>query len=113
MRGTIIDTLLVAGLLVRAFYPEFLQAHYFESSACVFMLFLSLCCLIGMLVINDNKRKYKSFFEKRSDFSKMFFDFRKMVVLLAAIYSSHYVIGILFWTSVMSLDSLRDSEVKK
>lgn len=109
MRGMIIDCLLISSLLARTLYPNFIQAHYFETAACLFLSMISVLFIIGTCLAFGEKKKSKKYLSKRSKSAEMFFWFRKMILILSLIYASHYFIGVCFFFSLALFESAREA----
>lgn len=112
MKKWIINIAVVVALLSRELFPSFPQAHYFECAACLYLTFmiglLTIGILISLCVPVEEKKKW---FPQQK--ASLLAEFRNMVVGLAAIFASHYIIGITFWVSTLIFNQLLEDYVNE
>lgn len=112
MKNWIINIAVVVGLLSRELFPTFLQAHYFECAACLYLTFM-----IGLLGIGILLSSCLSVVEKKKWFpqqkASLLAEFRNMIVSLAAIFAGHYIIGVAFLISTLIFNQLLEEYVNE
>ena len=112
MKKWIINIAVVVGLLSRELFPTFPQAHYFECAACLYLTFmiglLSIGILLSLCVPVEEKKKWFP-----SQKASWLAELRNMAVSLAAIFSSHYIIGVTFLILTLIFNQLLEDYVNE
>ena len=112
MKKWIINIALVVGLLSRELFPTFAQAHYFECAACLYLTFMIGLLSIGILLsfCLSVEEKEKWFPQQKASW---FVEIRNIVVSLAAIFASHYIIGVTFLMLTLIFNQLLEDYVNE
>ena len=112
MKKWIINIALVVGLLSRELFPTFAQAHYFECAACLYLTFMIGLSSIGIFLsfcLSVEEKRKCSPQQKVS----WFVEIRNIVVSLAAIFASHYIIGVAFLITTLIFNQLLEDYVNE
>lgn len=105
-----IDSLVLVSLLSRSLFPNFAQASYFESAACLFISIICVLMGLGILVFACKPKKEKFFKDKKTKVVALYDWISDTAIIIACIYSSHYIIGVSFFFLKVCFKICRDME---